>query len=301
VPSPSISLPTEFTAWIRNTRGDAGESWLDSLAERIGFLQDEWKFEIDGPVWHGGMGVAFPVTREGQPLVLKLSVPDESIAIDARALAHWNGRGTVMLFGHDVDHGAMLLERLGPRHLDDLPWRSGIEVCGELIREMSIPAKSGIPSVEHVAAETTELIPHRWAHNAQPFPRAYVDQALAIIRDLSEDRDNRMVNKDLHFQNVLSGSRQPWLAIDPKPLRGAPEFGVGQLLWRVIDRLESPADLTWSLHAIASTAKLDSPKLRAWTFVRVIDYWLWALEVGLTEDPRRCETLIEWMEPGGWL
>ena len=29
--------------------------------------------------------------------------------------------------------------------------------------------------------------------------------------------------------------------------------------------------------------------------VRLVDYWLWALGIGLTEDPRRCATLIEWL------
>jgi streptomycin 6-kinase len=297
--SPSISIPAEFATWIRNTRGEAGKSWLNSLPARIDFLRATWKFEIDGPVWHGGIGIAFPVTRDGQPLVLKLAVPDATIRLDVEALVHWNGKGTVMVFDHDIQHGAMLLERLGPRHLDDLPWRAGIEVCGELVKEMSIPAMSGIPTVQRVANEMLDLIPYRWNRTERPITQAYVDRAIAIIRELAFDADDRMVNKDLHFLNVLSGSRQPWLAIDPKPLRGAPEFGVGQVFWRVLDRLDSPADLAWSLDTIAAIAELDTAKLRAWTFVRVIDYWLWALEVGLTEDPRRCKTLIDWMETKG--
>ena len=45
----------------------------------------------------------------------------------------------------------------------------------------------------------------------------------------------------------------------------------------------------------ADTAGLDLPLARDWALVRVVDYWLWALSIGLTEDPRRCATLLEWL------
>jgi streptomycin 6-kinase len=287
-----IELPIEFSTWIRNTRGGAGALWLDSLPDRIDLLRDLWRIEPDGPPWHGGMGIALPVVRDGQQLVLKLSVPDETVDIDVRALTHWNGRGTVLLFDSDIGRGAMLLERLGPRHLDELQWGAGIEICAELIREMSIPAVPGIPRVSDVSTHMAEIVPFRWQRLDRPFPQSLVDRTIAIVEDQSGDMDSRMVNKDLHFLNVLAGTRQPWLAIDPKPLIGAPEFGVAQILWRVLDDLDSPADLKTCFEIVA----LDPAKLRDWTFARIVDYWLWALDVGLTEDPRRCKILIEWME-----
>ena len=39
------------------------------------------------------------------------------------------------------------------------------------------------------------------------------------------------MNEDLHFQNVLAGTREPWLVIDPKPLAGDLEWGVIPLFW----------------------------------------------------------------------
>jgi len=29
--------------------------------------------------------------------------------------------------------------------------------------------------------------------------------------------------------------------------------------------------------------------------VRCVDYWLWGLSVGLTEDPVRCQRIINWL------
>jgi streptomycin 6-kinase len=47
-----------------------------------------------------------------------------------------------------------------------------------------------------------------------------VEQGRALVADLVTDDliDSRMVHTDLHFWNVLASDRQPWLAIDPKPL-----------------------------------------------------------------------------------
>jgi streptomycin 6-kinase len=39
------------------------------------------------------------------------------------------------------------------------------------------------------------------------------------------------VNQDGHYQDVLAGTREKWLVIDPKPLAGDVEFGAASLLW----------------------------------------------------------------------
>ena len=105
-----------------------------------------------------------------------------------------------------------------------------------------------------------------------------------------------MVNWDLHYGNVLfAPTRQAWLAIDPKPATGTPEFGIAQLLWTRIDEMAGPADFHRHLAALIESAGLDANLTHAWTLVRVVDYWLWALGIGLTEDPRRCATLLDWL------
>jgi streptomycin 6-kinase len=38
---------------------------------------------------------------------------------------------------------------------------------------------------------------------------------------------------------------------------------------------------------------LDFEKARRWALVRCIDYWLWGLEHGLTEDPKRCRRIVD--------
>ncbi|MBA2278442.1 MAG: hypothetical protein H0W06_11840, partial [Chloroflexia bacterium] len=85
------------------------------------------------------------------------------------------------------------------------------------------------------------------------------------------------------------------LVIDPKVVAGDPEFGIAQILWTRLDEMDGPADLDRQLRTLIERAELDAERARGWTLVRVVDYWLWALSIGLTEDPRKCATLIDWM------
>ena len=101
-----------------------------------------------------------------------------------------------------------------------------------------------------------------------------------------------LVHADLHYGNVLVGQRESWLAIDPKPVAGDPEHAVPELLWTRVDELEDAAAIRRLLAVLASSGELDGDKARGWAIVRGVDYWLWGLENGLTEDPKRCQRIL---------
>lgn len=82
------------------------------------------------------------------------------------------------------------------------------------------------------------------------------------------------MNEDLHYENVLAGTREPWLVIDPKPVAGDLEFGVIPLLW---NRMEE-STLDDRLAALVAVAGLDAELARAWTLVRAVVNFLWAVE-----------------------
>jgi Aminoglycoside/hydroxyurea antibiotic resistance kinase len=88
-------------------------------------------------------------------------------------------------------------------------------------------------------------------------------------------------------------NRQPWLAIDPKAIAGDPELSVPELMWTRLHEAETAGDIRALLAAITHAAALDPAKARAWTIVRAVDYWLWGLDHGFTEDPVRCHRLLD--------
>lgn len=104
-----------------------------------------------------------------------------------------------------------------------------------------------------------------------------------------------MVNYDLHYADVLAGEREAWLVVDPKVVVGDPEYGVAQLLWCRLEAMEAQGGLDRHFQALTEAAELNPDLARSWTLVRCVDYWLWGLSIGLTEDPARCEHLVEWL------
>ena len=49
--------------------------------------------------------------------------------------------------------------------------------------------------------------------------RYWADATAEVVGEAGD----RLLHWDLHFENVLSAEREPWLAIDPKPLLGHPD------------------------------------------------------------------------------
>ncbi len=100
------------------------------------------------------------------------------------------------------------------------------------------------------------------------------------------------VNGDLHSAQVLAGTREPWLTVDPVLLRGDIAYDLARVLWTRLDEMPDPTAITEHLDIVVDSAGLDRDRARDWVVFRAIDYWLWGLDAGLTEDPLRCHRLV---------
>lgn len=279
----------EFGVWQQH--GDEGRRWLAALPELVAEWCTQWTLRVDGAVRHGYNGIAVPVVRDGEPLMLKVNWPDGSVAAQAEALRFWDGRGTVRLIESAPD--VLLLERLdNTRVLRDLPLRQAIPVAGAILRRLAVPAPDGFGTTGAVATELRRSLRQRWYTVGRPFPQRILDTAVGYAGELVRDRHRLMVDTDLGYDHVLAGRREPWLVIDPRPLAGVLEYQVAQLLWVRFDEIDGTAGVRWCRDALVDAAGLDPTTAHAWAVVRAVDYWLWGLAAGFTEDPVRCRHLI---------
>ncbi|WP_435771088.1 aminoglycoside phosphotransferase family protein [Nocardioides sp. SYSU DS0651] len=237
-------------------------------------LLEEWELTADGEPWRARESVVLPVrTRAGEPAALKLGRPDEDSAHEHLALQHWHGAGAVLLLRADPRRRALLLERLADEDLAGTGDVAACEVVGDLYRRLHRPAPPQLRRLsDHAArvADRLDALP-----GGAPLPPRFVDQARALARSFAEDpeTDGVLVHADLHYGNVLAGSREPWLAIDPKPLSGDPHFEVAPLLWTRYDELGGQVrdGLRARFHAAVDAAGLDERRARDWVVVRTLD------------------------------
>ncbi|WNV87198.1 aminoglycoside phosphotransferase family protein [Umezawaea sp. Da 62-37] len=284
-----IVVPPEFALWRSRVDGAAGRAWVASLPELVERLCARWAVTVDeAPVRHGGLGLAVMVHRAGVPCVLKLS---QEAGDEATALTAWNGHGAVRLF--EATDGALLLERLDPhRTLHDIGLWKAAEVAGGLIRKLAVPAPTGLPCLDGIASSMAERLPPRQQALGSPVPSAWLDTARGFAADLPGG--DVLVHADLHYGNVLAGSREPWLAVDPRAIRGCPEFSVPELMWTRADDVDVDSDTAVRrlLRTLVDAGGLDAEIAHGWAVARCVDYWLWGLEQGLTIDPARCERVL---------
>ncbi|MCR6486486.1 aminoglycoside phosphotransferase family protein [Amycolatopsis sp. OK19-0408] len=278
-----LRVPPLFADRAPRVLGAEAVPWLAALPDLAAGYARKWGLTFEGEAMHGYVGVVQPARlADGTPVVLKLGWRDEESADEPLALSTWAGRGAVLLLDSAPEDGVLLLERLDAgRTLDDLPLRDAVPLIGELARRLAVPAPSSMRRrLRAEAATLTEELPRRWASLGRPFEKRLIDDAVAICRELGPDAGEVLVNEDLHFQNVLAGTREPWLVIDPKPLAGDLEWGVIPLFWNRFT--ESTLDERFAL--IVASQELDASKARAWTLVRAVQNWIWMAEEGDEES-----------------
>jgi streptomycin 6-kinase len=270
-----------------------GRRWLASLAPMIDGLFEAWDVRLSSDTLRNGyQGLVLEVESSvGRPLVMKVVWPPALAVEEARALVAWDGRGTVELVDDDRTVGALLLERLDPATtLRRVPLVDAAEIAGDLLRRLAIQAPEGFPTLQLRAEAMADNFARSQAQLRQPVPPRWIDAGERIVSDLLPC-ETLLIHTDLHYDNVLAGDRAPWLAIDPKPIVGDPEFAIFELILTRADEVQGASGITQLLRTITAAGGMDPERAAGWAFLRSIEYWHWGLEQGLTEDPLTCSRI----------
>ncbi len=302
---PPVEIPPGLRAQAR--LGEDWAAWLDGLPKLAAAVVEDWQLRLDGEARHGHCSLVLPVrTPSGALAVLKVAFPDDESEHEHLALQHWHGRGAVRLLRADPRRRALLLERLHAG--EDLTALWDLEAC-EVVA--GLYGRLHVPAVPQLRPLTSYV--ERWSEDLAalprdaPVPRRLVEQTLALDRDLVADPGSvgTMIHGDLHYENVLAGDREQWLAIDPKPVSGDPHYELAPMLWTRWDELVASGDVREAVrrrfHTLVDAAGLDEDRARDWAVVRQVHNALWTIrdarERPLDRDERagitRCVTLAK--------
>jgi streptomycin 6-kinase len=198
----------------------------------------------------------------------------------------------VLLVETDLGAGTMLLERLDPaRSLATLPLAEANHHAGTVMRRLAVPAPSWVTSTGELVRDRLATLEADWVALGRPVPAGMLAAACTAAETLTSAAGDRAVDGALHHEQVLGGEREPWLTVDPWLLRGDIGYDLARCLWDRLHEMPDAATINEQLDIIADAAGLDREHARRSAIFRTTDYWLWGLQHGFTEDPRRCRRL----------
>ena len=244
--------------------------WLAGLPRLAAECAELWQLQLETPI-----DTPHSLVVPAGEVVLKLNAPSHFEADrEPDALAWWNGAGAVLLIARDDSRRAFLCERCRP---GTRLWDAAADehtVAAELLPRLSLQVADPHPFrlLVDEAERWTEDVPTRYELGGRPFERSLLDFALEVFRTVDTNA-TFLANQDLHGGNVLSAEREPWLAIDPKPLVGERELdGVGLLRNAAWGDAPVPSVRRWL--DVLEDIGLGRERLRGWGVAHALA-WGW--------------------------
>ncbi|NYH43141.1 streptomycin 6-kinase [Micromonospora jinlongensis] len=288
-----MDLP-EGLDWVRTT--PVGRTWLGTLPTWLAECTERWSLRLGPPFRYAYASLALPADLpDGTAAVLKLQYPDEDSRHEADALAQWNGDGAIRLLAHDPERRALLVERCQPgTPLHDLPMDRALDAVTALLPRLWQPAGAPFTPLAEEASGWIDRMPDNWDRAGRPYERRLLDAALDLLTGLASSQGEQvLVNQDLHAGNVLAADREPWLAIDPKPLTGEREFSVVPMV-RGRELGHSPVAVRHRLDRLTAELGLDRERARGWTIGHTL---AWSID-GAVVLPHQVE-VVRWLLDAG--
>ena len=230
---------------------------LTPLAATAAEVAREWGVALGGP---------FPLARysfvapAGDDAVIKVTpASDDESDEEADALRLWAGDGAVPLLRHDRERRVLLLGRARPGgDLASIDDEEATTIAVEVAQRLWRPAGGPFRWIgDHVP---------RWLARPQDAPgRRLVPLARRLYDELDVE-SSTLVHGDFHHHNLLASGRG-YVAIDPKPMLGEPEYDVASFLWNPLS-YRMRLDVTERRLAVFAAAGLDEWRMRAWAVIR---------------------------------
>lgn len=290
-----IKVPDPLAASHHKYFGRAGDAWIAAAPAMAERYLELWNCTPDGPHASGAVAWVLPVrTESGEPAALKLQPVDDETVGEPLALRTWDGAGAVRLLRSDPQTGTMLLERGDSnRTLDHEPDDLvALQTLSELLARLTaIPAPAGLRRLSEITEDLIQRADAVLDRISRDDHRRLITDCTAAVQEVRGEAGDRLLHWDLHYQNVLAAlpgsGREPWLAIDPKPLAGDPCFDLFPALHNRWHDVLASSDVDRSVlrrfDLMTEVTGLDRRRAAAWTLGRVLQNLVWSAESGVDE------------------
>ena len=279
------TIPAEFAQRSIDIDGEPARDWVAQLPALLESLADLWSLSLGSPFPPLSYSYLCPVSRQDNTeAVLKLRFPGPGMAREVECLTAFAGDGAVLLLESDVDRGALLLERIRPgSDLSALTDDEAVQQFATVVRRLHKPPPTVSP-FPAVADWGQGFERHRTiGEGSSPLPSRLIDAAQAVHGELAGSMDQPvLLHGDLHHGNILAGTRQPWLAIDPQGVVGERAYEIGAFLRNPIDTLSARPDLeslmSRRVSLVSEVMQLDRGRVIGWGMAQAVLAGIWSYE-----------------------
>lgn len=280
-------IPEQFQRQMIDLHGDEGAAWLARLPDILAVCEERWGISIQPPFPNLSYHYVTPAIRtDGTPVVVKACSPTDEFETELTAMRHFDGHGFAKVLAFDEIDEVMLLERLVPgtpltQVEDD---EEATRCAAAVMREIWRPGLPDYP-FKTVSDWGKGFARLRQYYNggSGPFPPALLLEAEGIFAEFCASESERvLLHGDLHHDNMLAATRQPYLAIDPKGVIGEPAYETAAMLHnplpQVLDYPNPGHALERRVAILSEMLGFERARIRGWGMAQAVLSAWWVIE-----------------------
>ncbi len=279
-------IPSNFAHEILLMQKEKGQHWLERLPAILARCEQQWGLKIGAPFANLSFNYVAPALRtDGTAVIVKAYAGDE-FPLQVEALRLFDGHGMVQFLACDMENAVLLMEYLQPGttllHLEDDEQATAI--AANVMRQVWRPISTThpFPTVFAWGKGFGRLRQH-FDGGSGPFPPKLLEEAETLFAELSASMAEPMLlHGDLHHDNILMSTRQPWLAIDPKGLVGEPAYETGAFLRNALSQVFSATQphrvLARRIAQLSEDLALNRVRIHGWGLSQAVLSAWWSIE-----------------------
>lgn len=276
-------IPDELPVVVEQRSTPQGRSWLPKLPALLDAAVERWELELGEPFRNGSAAWVAPARRrgDGSACVLKITLPHREAKYEGAGPRVWNGAGAVRLLEENADDFALVVERCRPGTQlrdDRMPTKERLITAAELLARLwRQPAPDGSPfeTVEAVCGEWAVLVRQRMDELRPDLDPGLVEVGARLLDELPATATRSvLIHGDFNPTNILRAEREPWLAIDAKPMIGDPGYDPAPLVVQArSDAGDAPDEnqLRHDFELFAAVVGEPVDRLLAWATAREVE------------------------------
>lgn len=258
-----------------------------TLAHTIKQLATTWQLTNLQPVTNLSVNYVLTGKMGHTDIVLKIITDQAAYAQEVAALQAFAGYGCPEILHQNHDLRALLLRRIMPGttlrnyfpHADEASVAITARVMQKL-HQAPLPQNHSFPSITTWLAALDD----DWH-----LPAHHLDRARELSQQLlaTSPAHEVLLHGDLHHDNIIMGSDEAWIALDPKGVVGDPAYEAGAFIRNpkpeLIAYQNLPALLVQRIRLFATVLGCDAQRMHNWAYVQAILAACWNIEEG--HDP----------------